>query len=318
MDAMWARHAGTCGSRSRKRFVFVRKMMIARVRAVKFCWYSMPRSTVTKISNWRLLPRQEARHFAVQLILRNARFGNRGRERSCGSAHRYIRPAKAHLRTGEQKLLCFFQCCEGEFARDRGKSLEKILQRFSTFEVIKKRLDGDARPAKHGCSAENIRVLGDHFHSGNCSTRGKSSITPLTANCCRRLIEFLKMRWELLGLAWAKLLAAAGGMIARGIRLPANHQGAVQALTMRAFAWLLFPAPCHGEDSSTGCRFQDRSSCASTNKVPTETVAQALLPVPRSPTIRCFCASVTVIAAVVAVVVAVVAAAFRSGRLFCL
>jgi hypothetical protein len=68
---------------------------------------------------------------------------------------------------------------------------------------------------------------------------------------------------ELLRL-WTKFLAVAGGMIARGIGFPANHHGAVQALTMRALTWLLFSAPRHGEILSLVAASKTAHACGST------------------------------------------------------
>lgn len=71
-----------------------------------------------------------------------------------------------HLGTREQKVFCFFESGDGRFARDSGKSFQKVFERFSALEVVEERLDGNSRPAKDGSSAKNIRIFGDDSHEG--------------------------------------------------------------------------------------------------------------------------------------------------------
>jgi len=59
----------------------------------------------------------------------------------------------------------FFESGDGRFSRDCGKSLEKIFESFSASEVIEKRLDGYARSAKNGSSAENTGIFCDDSHA---------------------------------------------------------------------------------------------------------------------------------------------------------
>jgi hypothetical protein len=59
----------------------------------------------------------------------------------------------AHLGACEEKLFRFFECSDCEFTRDCGKSIQKVFECFSAFEVIEKRLEGYARSAKNGGSA---------------------------------------------------------------------------------------------------------------------------------------------------------------------
>jgi hypothetical protein len=70
----------------------------------------------------------------------------------------------APLGTRKQKLFCFLESGDGEFARDGGKSLKKIFECFSAFEVIEKCLNGHSGTAKDQSSAENIRMLEDDSH----------------------------------------------------------------------------------------------------------------------------------------------------------
>ena len=71
----------------------------------------------------------------------------------------------AHLRMREQQVLRFFEGGEGGFPRDGGKPLQKCFECFSAFEVVEERLDRHSRSAKHGSSAENLRVFYDDFHA---------------------------------------------------------------------------------------------------------------------------------------------------------
>src|SRR5271155_3804269 len=84
----------------------------------------------------------------------------------------------------------------------------------------------------------------------------------------RRLTQTAKDAMELLRL-WTKFLAVAGGMIARVMGFPANHHGAVQALTMRARTWLLFSAPRHGEILSPVAASKTAHACGSILEGPT-------------------------------------------------
>jgi hypothetical protein len=58
----------------------------------------------------------------------------------------------------------FFESSDCGFARDGGKSFQKIFECFSAFEVIEKRLDGYARSAKNGSSAEDFGIFDDDSH----------------------------------------------------------------------------------------------------------------------------------------------------------
>ncbi len=77
----------------------------------------------------------------------------------------------AHLGTREQKLLRFFESGDGRFARDSWEPFQKVFERFSAFEVVEERLDGDARAAKDRSSAENVWTLGDNSACEDCITR---------------------------------------------------------------------------------------------------------------------------------------------------
>jgi len=70
----------------------------------------------------------------------------------------------AHLGTGEQTALRFFERGDGRFARDRGKTLQEIFECFAAFQVVEQSLDRHSRPAKDRSSSEDIRILDDHIH----------------------------------------------------------------------------------------------------------------------------------------------------------
>jgi len=61
--------------------------------------------------------------------------------------------ATVWLEARDEKLFRFFESSDCGFARDGGKSFQKVFDCFSAFEVIEKRLDGNARSAKDGSSA---------------------------------------------------------------------------------------------------------------------------------------------------------------------
>jgi len=70
----------------------------------------------------------------------------------------------AHLGTCEQKVFCFFERSDGRFTRDRRKSLQKVFECFSAFQVVEQRLDRHSRSAKYRSSAKNIPIFDDDFH----------------------------------------------------------------------------------------------------------------------------------------------------------
>jgi hypothetical protein len=70
----------------------------------------------------------------------------------------------AHLGTSKQEVFCFLESGDSGFARDGRKSHQKVFKRFSTLEVVEKRLYGHSRSEKHGRSANDIGVFGDHSH----------------------------------------------------------------------------------------------------------------------------------------------------------
>jgi len=58
----------------------------------------------------------------------------------------------SHLRTSEQKIFRLFESDYGRFARDGGKSFQKILNRLAAFQVVKEGLDRNSSSTKHGSS----------------------------------------------------------------------------------------------------------------------------------------------------------------------
>jgi hypothetical protein len=70
----------------------------------------------------------------------------------------------AHLRASEQEVFCFFESRDGHFTRDSRKSLQKVFECFSAFQVVEERLDRHTGSAKHRSSAENVRVFDDDSH----------------------------------------------------------------------------------------------------------------------------------------------------------
>jgi hypothetical protein len=70
----------------------------------------------------------------------------------------------AHLGTSKQEVFCFFESGDGHFTRDGRKSLQKVFECFSAFQVVEERLDGNAGSAKHRSSAKNLRVFDDDAH----------------------------------------------------------------------------------------------------------------------------------------------------------
>jgi hypothetical protein len=72
----------------------------------------------------------------------------------------------AHLGASEQEVFCFFESGDGHFTRDSRKSLQKVFECFSAFQVVEEGLDGHAGSAKHRSSAENVGIFSDDAHEG--------------------------------------------------------------------------------------------------------------------------------------------------------
>ncbi len=61
-------------------------------------------------------------------------------------------------------MLRFFERSDGRFTRDRRKPLQKVLECFPAFQVVKEQLDRHSRSTKHGSPAKNLSIFDDHFH----------------------------------------------------------------------------------------------------------------------------------------------------------
>ncbi len=68
-------------------------------------------------------------------------------------------------------MFCFFESRNGGLTRDRGKTLQKVFECLSPFQIIEESLDRNSRSAKHRSSAKNIRVFGDNSHERIVSRR---------------------------------------------------------------------------------------------------------------------------------------------------
>ena len=61
-------------------------------------------------------------------------------------------------------MLCFFECSDGRITRDGRKTLQKVFECFSPFQVIEQGLDRHSRAAKHRSSAKNVPIFDYDFH----------------------------------------------------------------------------------------------------------------------------------------------------------
>ena len=61
-------------------------------------------------------------------------------------------------------MLCFFECSGGRITRDSRKTLQKVFECFSPFQVIEQGLDRHSRAAKHRSSAKNVPIFDYDFH----------------------------------------------------------------------------------------------------------------------------------------------------------
>ena len=62
-------------------------------------------------------------------------------------------------------MLRLFKGCDGGFARDRRKTLQKILEGLATFKVVEQRLDRYPRTSKDRRTTKSIRVFDDYSHT---------------------------------------------------------------------------------------------------------------------------------------------------------
>ncbi len=63
-------------------------------------------------------------------------------------------------------MFCFFESSDRHFTRNRRKSVQKVFELVSAFQVVEERFNGHAGPAKNGSSAKNVRVFCDNSHEG--------------------------------------------------------------------------------------------------------------------------------------------------------
>src|SRR5437867_10437038 len=68
-------------------------------------------------------------------------------------------------------MFCFFESSDSGFTRHSRKSLEKLFERLSTFQIVEECLDWHSRSTKHRSSAKNIPVFDDDSHETIVSWR---------------------------------------------------------------------------------------------------------------------------------------------------
>ncbi len=73
-------------------------------------------------------------------------------------------------------MFCFFESGDGHFTPNGRKSLEKVFECFSAFQVVEEGLDGHAGSAKHRGSAKNIGIFDDKAHNGLYHVGGERAV----------------------------------------------------------------------------------------------------------------------------------------------
>ena len=76
-----------------------------------------------------------------------------------------------HLGTREKQVFCFFESSDSGFTRHGGKSLQKVFECLSVFQIVEEGLDWHTRSTKDRTSAKNIRVFDDNSHGKIVSRR---------------------------------------------------------------------------------------------------------------------------------------------------
>lgn len=71
------------------------------------------------------------------------------------------RRGESSFNLSDERDLGVFERTNGSLARYGREILQELIERFSAFEVIQKRLKRNASAAKHGGSAEDLRILDD-------------------------------------------------------------------------------------------------------------------------------------------------------------
>ncbi len=61
-------------------------------------------------------------------------------------------------------MLCLFERGDGRFSRNRGKTLQKLFEGFSPFQIVEQCPDRHSRSAKHRGSAKYVPIFADDFH----------------------------------------------------------------------------------------------------------------------------------------------------------
>src|ERR1035437_7729979 len=95
------------------------------------------------------------------------------------------------LEACQNKRLCCFQRGDGVLPTDSRVLLQEFIQRFSAFQVIKQRLERDARAAENRFPAVNFRIL-DNYAVRNSSHGGPPARIPIISSIRKNRSEKCK------------------------------------------------------------------------------------------------------------------------------
>src|SRR5947209_274047 len=98
-------------------------------------------------------------------------------------------------------MFCFFESSDSGLTRYGGKSLEKLFERLSSFQIVEEGLDWDSRSTKHRSSAKNIPVFDDDSHETIVSWRMEHPNGKL--GCSQKAFFGIKARPPAKGGAWS-------------------------------------------------------------------------------------------------------------------
>lgn len=90
------------------------------------------------------------------------RFDSHALRSWCGICAGGIHQGAASFQFVDDQRLGEFQSGYGGIAGDGGKIVKKLIESLSALNVVQESLKGDARAAKYGRTAENLRVSDDH------------------------------------------------------------------------------------------------------------------------------------------------------------
>src|SRR5229473_5542043 len=151
------------GNKSLMRFDFPQRIKIATLRPVIFCWCLMFRSLMSSTFH-RPSASVRSSPFLLSQSQLAAPFGTRGQVRLgslSGQLEGTHQSGFSFPEACENEGLRLFQRCDGILTSNSGVLFQEFIQRFSTLQIVKQGLEGNACTTENWLSAVNFGILYD-------------------------------------------------------------------------------------------------------------------------------------------------------------